>query len=253
MRQLDLHVPKHIAVIMDGNRRWAKAHNLPVLAGHKKVLDDVLEPIIEHAAKLGVKYITFWAWSTENWKRDEKEVTGIMKLFKSQLQSKGNRLHEKGIRVRIIGDISKFDESLRTLLSQLVDKTKNNKVITAIFALNYGGRDEIVRSIYKFLKNYSSSERVQRVSREVIMRSSRLRSNDMITQEILSQHLDTSSIPDPDLIIRTGGEQRLSGFLLWQSEYSELYFPTFFMPEFTPKKLDEAIDEFQQRKRRFGG
>lgn len=237
MKQFETHVPSHIAVIMDGNRRWAKAHGLPVLAGHKKVLDDVLEPLIEHAAKLGVKYITFWAWSTENWKRDEKEVTGIMKLFKNQLLSKGNRLHEKGIRVRIIGDISKFDESLQTLLSQLVEKTKNNTVITAIFALNYGGRDELLRATRRIAKELSNNP--------IIKLSN-------ITEELFSQYLDTSQIPDPELVIRTGGQQRLSGFLLWQSEYSELYFPTFFMPEFTPKKLDEAIEEFQQRKRRFG-
>ncbi|MBI4065058.1 di-trans,poly-cis-decaprenylcistransferase [Candidatus Gottesmanbacteria bacterium] len=236
-------IPQHVAIVMDGNRRWAKAHGLPVLAGHKKVLDDVLEPLIEHAAKLGVTYITFWAWSTENWKRDKREVEGIMKLFKSQLQTKGNRLHEKGIRVRIIGDISKFDESLRTLLIQLVEKTKNNAIITAVFALNYGGRDELLRCFKKIAK---------RLLDNAAMPSSAWEQFNNLTIEQYNNNLDTSGIPDPELIIRTGGEQRLSGFLLWQSEYSELYFPTFFMPEFTPKKLDEAIEEFQTRKRRFG-
>lgn len=238
-------VPQHIAIIMDGNRRWARSHGLPVLAGHKKVLDDVLEPLIEHAAKRGVKYITFWAWSTENWQRNEREVTGIMKLFKTQLKTKGNRLHEKGIRVRIIGDISKFDKDLQSLLEQLVEKTKNNTAITAIFALDYGGRDEIIRAI----KN------VSRIKRQASGKKNDTGSDvtlDTLTPDAFSMFLDTAGIPDPDLIIRTGGEQRLSGFLLWQSEYSELYFPSWLMPEFTPERLDEAIVEFQKRKRRFG-
>ena len=141
------NIPSHVAIIMDGNRRWAKEHRLPVLAGHRKVIDDVLEPLIEHAAACGVKFITFWAWSTENWKRDKQEVEGIMRLFKSALRSRGNRLHERGVRVRIIGDISKFDPQLRTLLSELVEKTQHNTKITAVFALNYGGRDEVIRAI----------------------------------------------------------------------------------------------------------
>lgn len=212
---------------MDGNRRWAGEHHLSVLAGHKKVIDDVLEPLIEHAVRRGVTHLTFWAWSTENWKRDKYEVEGIMRLFKGTLQTRGNRLHEKGVQVRIIGDISKFDTKLRTLLTDLVEKTKHNTKITVIFALNYGGRDEIIRAL-----NRAAS--VQ------------------LNVDNFSQYLDTVGIPDPELIIRTGGEQRLSGFLLWQSEYSELYFPKWFMPDFTPERLDEAIEEYQNRVRRLG-
>lgn len=212
---------------MDGNRRWAGGHHLPVLAGHKKVIDDVLEPLIERAVRLGVTHLTFWAWSTENWKRNKHEVEGIMRLFKGTLQTRGNRLHEKGVQVRIIGDISKFDAQLRTLLTDLIEKTKHNTKITVIFALNYGGRDEIIRALNRA-------------------------AGFQLNAENFSQYLDTVGIPDPELIIRTGGEQRLSGFYLWQSEYSELYFPKWFMPEFTPERLDEAIEEYQNRVRRLG-
>ncbi|MBI3560082.1 di-trans,poly-cis-decaprenylcistransferase [Candidatus Gottesmanbacteria bacterium] len=242
MRQSEARVPMHIAIIMDGNRRWAREHHLPVLAGHRKVIDDVLEPLIERAAKRGIHYMTFWAWSTENWKRDKQEVEGVMRLFKGVLRSRGNRLHERGVRVRIIGDISKFDTQLRTLLTELVEKTQYNTKITAIFALNYGGRDELLRAI-RNLQIYKSTNKQMNDKKWF---------NEKIRQQELEQFLDTAGIPEPELIVRTGGEQRLSGFLLWQSEYSELYFPSWYMPEFTPERLDEAIEEFQQRKRRFG-
>ena len=208
-------IPNHIAIIMDGNRRWARAHGLPALSGHQKVADEVLEPLVEHAAKRGVKYITFWAFSTENWQRDKKEVEGIMRIFRHVIHKRWKRLHEKGVRIRVIGDISRFAPDIRRSLEKVVEQTKDNKKITAIFALNYGGRDEIRRAVEKARKNHVD----------------------------FTTHLDTVGIPDPDLIIRTGGEQRLSGFLLWQSEYSELYFPRFYMPEFTPERLDEAIEE----------
>jgi undecaprenyl diphosphate synthase len=217
-------IPNHIAIIMDGNRRWARAHGLPALSGHQKVADEVLEPLVEHAAKRGVKYITFWAFSTENWQRDKKEVEGIMRIFRHVIHKRWKRLHEKGVRIRVIGDISRFAPDIRRSLEKVVEQTKDNKKITAIFALNYGGRDEIRRAVEKARKNHVD----------------------------FTTHLDTVGIPDPDLIIRTGGEQRLSGFLLWQSEYSELYFPRFYMPEFTPERLDEAIEEYSTRQRRFG-
>ncbi len=213
---------------MDGNRRWARQRGLPPLAGHQKVADEVLEPLVEHAAKRGVSYITFWAFSTENWQREKQEVAGIMRIFRHVIHNRWQRLHEKGVRVRVIGDISKFPEDIKGSLERVVEQTKDNKKITAIFALNYGGRDEIIRAIRKW--------------REI--------SN--ITTEEFEKHLDTAGIPDPDMIIRTGGEQRLSGFLLWQSEYSELYFPSFYMPEFTPERLDAAIREYSTRQRRFG-
>lgn len=213
---------------MDGNRRWAKARKLPVLAGHQKVADEILEPLVEHAAKRGVNAITFWAFSTENWERDTKEVEGIMRIFRHVIKNRWARLHEKGVRVKVIGDISRFAPDIQESLRAVIEQTKDNTKITAVFALNYGGRDEMLRAM------------------------KRIKDPATVTEEHFSSLLDTSGLPDPALIIRTGGEQRLSGFLLWQSEYSELYFPDFYMPDFTPEKLDEAIEEFQSRHRRFG-
>ncbi len=221
-------IPQHIAIIMDGNRRWAKERGLPTIEGHRKVADEILEPLIEHAANKGVKYITLWAWSTENWNRSSAEVSAIMKLFHHIIQNRWGRLHEKGVKIRVIGDISKFSPDIKDAITKVIEQTKNNTRITAIFALNYGGRDEVIRAIKK-IKNFKE-----------------------MTTETFGNALDTGGIPDPELIIRTGGEQRLSGFLLWQSEYSELSFPSWYMPEFIPKKLDELIEEFHSRQRRFG-
>lgn len=224
---------------MDGNRRWAREHNLPVLEGHRRVADNILVPLVEHAANRGISYITFWAWSTENWQRDKKEVAGIMKIFKHVIAKRWGRLHEKGVRIRTIGDIAQFEMSIKNALEKVVEQTKNNTKITAIFALNYGGRDEILRAINTF----------QEFPRAF---SGQAPPTWKVTEDTFSQLLDTAGIPDPELIIRTGGEQRLSGFLLWQSEYSELYFPSWYMPEFTPEKLDECLEEYASRQRRFG-
>lgn len=213
--------PTHIAVIMDGNRRWAKKHHLPTLEGHRKVANEVLETLVAHGAKRGLSYMTFWAFSTENWNRDIAEVKGIMKILALSIGPFGKKMMEKGVKLLVIGDLSKIDKTLRDKIYQVVEKTKHNKRITVVIALNYGGRDEIQRAVEKFGSAFDT-------------------------------HLDTQGIPDPDFVIRTGGEQRLSGFLPWQSVYSELYFPSFYMPEFTPGRLDEAIEEFEQRKRRFG-
>lgn len=227
MKQFN-NVPTHIAVIMDGNRRWARERGLPILEGHRRVADHVLEPLIEHAAKRGVKYMTFWAFSTENWQRSQQEVKGILAIFRHVIKKRWARLHEKGVRVRVIGDLSKFPPDIKRALEDVVEQTKDNKTITAIFALNYGGRDEVIRAMKK-VKNVNN-----------------------VTIQQFNNFLDTAGIPDPELIVRTGGEQRLSGFLPWQSEYSELYFPPWHMPEFTPERLDEAIEEYQKRQRRFG-
>ena len=213
---------------MDGNRRWAVKRGLPPISGHKKVAEDMLEPLVEHAYNIGVKYLTFWAFSTENWRRDPVEVSGIMSIFRKSLQVFGLRMHKKGIRIKMIGDLSRFSTDIRRSVTDLIELTKNNRRITVVFALNYGGREEIVRTINAMSKQSG------------------------ITQEEFSKHLDTAGIPDPELIVRTGGEQRLSGFLLWQSEYSELYFPSWYMPEFTPERLDEVIEEYNSRQRRFG-
>jgi len=221
-------IPKHIAIIMDGNRRWAREHKLPILEGHRRVANIVLEKLVEHAATRGVGYITIWAFSTENWNRATDEVKGIMLILKQGLGIFGKRMVEKGVQLRIIGDLSRLDSGLKEGIEKVIEKTKNNSKIVLTIGLNYGGRDEIIRAIHK-------------ISDPKIM-----------TETSFSRLLDTNNIPDPDLIIRTGGEQRLSGFLPWQSVYSELYFPPWYMPDFTPERLDEAIDEYQKRQRRFG-
>lgn len=220
---------------MDGNRRWAKEHHLPILEGHRRVVDTILEPLIEHASDCGISYLTLWAWSTENWKRDSTEVQGIMNLLRYGFKTFGNRMHKKGIRIRIIGDTSQFDEDIQTLLSSYVEKTKENTKITVVFALNYGGRDEIIRAIHSMSQDPRSKIQDPKIS-----------------EEYFSQFLDTAGIPDPDIIVRTGGEKRLSGFLLWQSQYSELFFEDWHMPDFIAEKLDEILSEFEHRQRRFG-
>lgn len=243
MKQLN-NIPNHIAIIMDGNRRWARERGLPVLAGHKKVADDILEPLIEYADKLGIKYITFWAFSTENWQRERAEVSGIMQIFRHIIKKRWARLHEKGVRIKVIGDISKFPQDISKSLVDVVDQTKNNPKITAVFALNYGGRDELLRAIHNLLIYKSTNLPAGKAGKQ--------NENKRITEEEFAKYLDTFGIPDPELIVRTGGEERLSGFLLWQSEYSELYFPKWYMPEFTSEKLDEVIAEYACRQRRFG-
>jgi undecaprenyl diphosphate synthase len=236
-------IPIHIAVVMDGNRRWARERNLPAFAGHKKVTDDILEPLIEYASDIGVKYMTFWAWSTENWNRSPQEVSGIMRLFRHVISDTWERLHQKGVRILVIGDVSKFDPDIQKSLNDVIEKTKNNQKITAVFGLNYGGRDEIIRGIDRMFERFSSENMsLSKVRNEI----------SHLTVQQFGQYLDTAGIPDPELIIRTGGEQRTSGFLLWQSQYSEFYFPEWYMPEFTPDKLDEAIGEYNLRQRRFG-
>jgi undecaprenyl diphosphate synthase len=223
---------KHLAIICDGNRRWAKARGLEVFLGHQKAADEVFEPLVDRAAERGVEYITFWVFSTENWQRSKVEVEYLLLLFRKVFDSQVKRLHEKNVRVMTIGDTSKFDSDIQERIREGIELTKNNTGITAIFALNYGGQDELLRAINKLLRE--------------------LPENTPVTKEELEKYLDTAQIPNPDLIVRTSGEQRLSGFLLWQSEYAELTFPQFNFPEFTPEKLDEILDEYASRSRRFG-
>lgn len=231
-------VPKHIAIVCDGNRRWAKSHKLEVFRGHQHAVHKVFEPLIDQAALRGVEYLTFWIFSTENWNRDPQEVEYLLKLFREFFDDQLPRLHEKNIRVTVIGDISRFPEDIQTRIANGKKLTADNTRITVTLAMSYGGRDELTRAIRQIATKVSD----QKMTPEEI------------TPEVISAHLDTrrEGIPDPDFIIRTSGEQRLSGFLLWQCDYAEFYFPKFHFPEFTPKRLDEAIEEFQQRQRRFG-
>ncbi len=260
---------------MDGNRRWAKKHKLEILRGHQYAADNILEKIVEHGAKIGIKYLTFWAFSTENWHRDKFEVEGLMNILRNSLKTKIKSFIEKGVRLKVIGDISVLSKDLQSGIENAVDMTKNGKAITVVMAINYGGRDEIIRAFNKInrdlFRRHSGESFIEgRLQNRLVRRSSSLKNeggfwtspstpssgprgqNDMVKEEEFSKYLDTKDIPDPDLIIRTGGEQRLSGFLLWQSEYSELYFTDTLWPDFSPKGLDLAIEDFKKRQRRFG-
>ena len=224
-------LPKHVALIMDGNRRWAKKNNLPQLEGHRRG-EGAIEPIIDRAIELKIPYLTFWAFSTENWNRDQKEVSFLMNLYRHNLDRHIDGFHRKKVRLNIIGNLDKFPQDIVKKTEKWVEKTKNNKSITVNIALGYGGRDEIIRAINKWKLRAKRKER--------------------LTKESLGNYLDTAGQPDPDLLIRTGGEIRLSGFLLWQLEYAELYFTEVFWPDFSKKEFDKALDFFQNRQRRFG-
>jgi undecaprenyl diphosphate synthase len=227
------NIPIHVAIIMDGNRRWAAKQGLGAVSGHERAAKQAIEPLVERAAKLGIKYLTFWAFSTENWKRDKQEIEGLFKIFREVLCDKVDRLNEKGVKVRYIGDIEKFPEDICQKVKDGIEKTKNNTVITVSFALNYGGRDEIIRAMKKAIASGIRAEN--------------------LNEETFSTFLDTAGVPDPDLIIRTGGQLRLSGYLPWQGVYAELYFTPILFPDFLPEELDKAIEEYQNRTRRFGG
>ena len=229
-------VPQHIALIMDGNRRWAKQNKMAALQGHEYVSNKMIEPLAERCIKQGVKYLTLWAFSTENWRREKSEVDGLMQIFRTGLQKNGERLHKLGIRLNVIGDLGHFPEDIQKGVQHWMDETAGNTRLTITFALNYGGRDEILRAIHK-------------MSQEISVETLREKP---LSQEVFAKYLDTVGMPDPDLIIRPGGELRLSGYLPWQGVYAELYFTDILMPDFTADELDKAIAEFQRRKRNFG-
>ncbi len=229
-----IQAPKHVGIIMDGNRRWARQHKLQALQGHEYVANKVIEPLVERCIERGVQFLTLWAFSTENWQRDPQEVAGLMDLFRQAFTRSAKRLHEQGVRLNMIGDLSKFPPDIQKGVAEWLALSKNNSRITVTFALNYGGRDEIVRAVKK------------------IIEAEKITSSTDISAEKIDQYVDTSTMPDPDLIIRPGGEQRLSGFLTWQSVYSELYFTDVLMPDFSPQEFDKALEEYSQRARRFG-
>lgn len=229
-------IPKHVAIVCDGNRRWAREHGLEVFLGHKTAVEKVFEPLIDAAQAKGVQYLTFWVFSTENWHRDKKEVEYLLQLFRIMFDKHVPRFHEKNIRVTTIGDISKFDTDIQEKIKKGKELTKNNTGMTLIFAMNYGGRDELLRAINTVVAQKTAEKKLLPV-----------------VADDITAALDTAGMPDPDFIIRTSGEQRTSGFLLWQSEYAEFAFPKFYFPEFTPKKFEELLAEYQNRKRRFGG
>jgi len=225
-------VPSHIAFIVDGNRRWATQKGLPQQAGHVYVVEKVLDSLIDYADKKEIKYLTFWTFSTENWKRGSLFAHALFRLLEKSIETKASGYHKKGYRFNVIGDMTKLPQNLVKMLKLWQEKTKNNSRITVTIAINYGGRDEIIRAI-------------KTISNDQFPISN-------LTKDNFQQFLDTKNIPDPDLIIRTGGEKRLSGFLLWQSEYSELYFTDTLMPDFSTKEFSKALDWFIKRQRRFG-
>ena len=225
----------HVGIIMDGNGRWATKRGLPRLMGHKRGANRVRD-IVKTSAELGITTLTLYAFSTENWKRAAHEVEGLMKLFRGYLQNNFIELHKKNVKVKFLGDPTPLAKDLREQMEKLEKLTKDNTLITLNIAINYGGQDELVRATRKI------AEKVQKG----------LLSADEINERTISDHLDTASQPDPDLIIRTAGELRLSNFMTWQSAYSELAFVKMSWPEFTSEVYTEVVNEFRGRKRQFG-
>lgn len=234
-------IPAHIAIIMDGNGRWAKAKGLPRLAGHNAGMQSMKE-IVKASSTLGVKYLTVYAFSTENWKRSAEEVGGIFKLVVKYVDSELAELHENNVKVKILGDYSAVPKAAVDRLEKSLETTKNNTGLQFNIALNYGSRAEIVRAVNNLKQD---------------MDNGILPADTEITEELISRYLYTGAengdIPDPDLIIRTSGEERLSNFMLWQSAYSEFGFTDVLWPDFTPAEYERMIEEYQNRDRRFGG
>lgn len=229
------NLPKHIAIIMDGNRRWAKSKGLPVALGHKEGAK-TLEKIVRYAKEVGIKYITVYAFSTENWKRSEEEVSALMNLMQSYLDSYSKRADSENIKVSIIGSRQGLSEKMTDLIEKCMERTKENTGITFNIALNYGGRDELVYAMKKI------AEKVQ--NKEINIED--------INEQLISDNLYTTAQPDPDLLIRTSGEIRLSNFLPWQLAYTEFIFVEKNWPDFNEQDLDEAIEIYQKRNRKFG-
>ena len=229
-------MPKHIAIIMDGNRRWAREKGLDPKLGHKAGAE-ALERIASYANEIGLKYLTVYAFSTENWKRKKEEVGALMILLRTYLDKFLNRESLRNIRIRVLGDIEGLDEGLKNSINKIVDKSKNNTGLTLNIAFNYGGRDEIVKAVKK-------------ISDKVVKDEIKLED---INEQLISDNLYTQNEPDPDLIIRPGGELRVSNFLLWQLAYSEFLFIDKYWPDFSRKDLLKAIEVFEKRNRKFGG
>ena len=228
-------VPRHIAIIMDGNRRWAQKRGLPRIAGHHEGVNSVRD-IVEACGQLGVKYLTVYAFSTENWKRPQEEVSLLMRLLLKALRDEKDRLHQNEVKLKVVGDLAALPQDVQDELLDGIEKMKDNKGLTLILALSYSGRWDITNAI-------------QRMYDEI--RSGNLK-KEQITQELITNYLATKDFPDPDLLIRTSGEFRISNFLIWQIAYSELFISQEFWPSFRRKQLYEAVANFQRRERRFG-
>ena len=227
--------PGHVAIIMDGNGRWATQRGWPRLVGHRRGAERVRQ-IVRACPDLGVKYLTVYAFSTENWKRSTQEVLGLMALFSRYIEREADRLSVEGVRLRFIGDRGPLDGKLRGLMDGIEARTKQNTRLHLTVAINYGGRDELMRATRKMAEDVAAG---------------RLRPED-VTEERLTSYLETADLPDPDLVIRTSGETRISNYLLWQSAYAEYEFTPTLWPDFTPAELATILDRFALRDRRFG-
>ena len=228
-------VPSHIAMIMDGNRRWAKKRGLPPQLGHSEGAD-AMQKIAEYCSNIGVKYMTVFAFSTENWKRSKEEVDYLMDLLEKCIKDFDKKFKNRDVRIKLLGDITRLPESLQEGIRDIEERTKDKTGLTVNLAINYGGRAEIVSATKAIALDIANGK---------------LKLDD-INDELVSTYMYTSGMPDPDLVIRTGGELRLSGFLTWQSVYSEFYYTNCLWPDFDEEELDKAIEEYNNRKRNFG-
>jgi undecaprenyl diphosphate synthase len=226
-----LIVPEHIAIIMDGNRRWAQTHGMPKYLGHEQGVK-ALEAIVEHCIRRGVKTLTVYVFSTENWKRTKQEVKYLLRLFLRFLREKRDSLLENGVRLNAIGDIARFPKKIQQVLRETSEALSQNEKLTLNIALGYGGRNEILSAIQHIIKDGVDPS--------------------TIDEQTFQKYLYTKSQKDPDLVIRTGGQRRLSNFLLWQCSYSEFYFTNVLWPDFNEGELDKALDDYSERKRNFG-
>ncbi len=229
------NLPRHIAIIMDGNGRWAKKRGLPRVAGHSEGVKSVRH-VVEACAQLGIEYLTLFAFSTENWRRPKDEVSTLMKLLVKTLKTETEELHKNGIRLLMIGDMECLPEQVQLQLKEAIKKTENNKRLNLILALSYSGRWDILQATKKIASD---------------LENHKLKKSD-INEETFKQYLSTSQFPEPDLLIRTSGEMRISNFLLWEIAYTELYITKTLWPDFRRKELYEAIEDYQRRERKFG-
>jgi undecaprenyl diphosphate synthase len=226
------NIPRHVGIIMDGNGRWAQKRGLPRVAGHRAGTQNI-RPLLESAVEFGIEYLTIWAFSTENWLRPREEVRSLMSLVGESLDRWLPELHEKGVCLRHIGKLERLPPRLRGRIERAIELTRENRRITLNVAFDYGGRDEIVRA-------------VQEVIRDGIPA-------DEVTEELISSHLDTAGLPEPDLIIRTGGDFRTSNFMIWEAAYAEYYVTPTLWPDFDKERLYQALLDYGRRERRFGG
>lgn len=234
-----MNIPKHIAIILDGNGRWAASRGLPRSMGHKKGCE-TLEQTVEDCARLGVSYLTVYGFSTENWKRSETEVKALMSLFRIYLKKLIKVANRNNVRCRMIGDPQRFAKDIQKGINEIEESTKDNTGMTFVFAVNYGSRDEIRRAIIKYTK-------------DVLSEGKSLLDIENLSEKDIEKYLDTAGMPDPDLVIRTSGEFRLSNYLLWQCAYSEYYITDIYWPDFNKDALLEAISTYNGRERRYGG